>query len=101
MTKSEEIRVRRMLLKIQMKNLINRYNRQVKRDKFVKRHLKKILSLSTNGWPRLNNMPNKNEWIVLVYKAKMEGIYGLGTSNCDVVIQLSRFAKEIKNNTQT
>lgn len=94
-TKSEEIKIREKFLKIQLVNLKKRYERQLKRDEFIKRHKASILALDTNGWPRLKQMADRNKWLNLVYKAKIEGVYGIGTANCDVIAQLSRFAKEL------
>lgn len=83
------------LLKMQRDNLIKRYERQLKRDAWIKRHKKQILALDITGWPRLKQMKDRVKWLNLVYKAKIAGVYGIGTCNCDVVAQLHRFAKEL------
>lgn len=79
------------------KKAIERYRKGKRRDAFVKRHSAKILPLSMDGWPRTKNMKDYIKWLDLVYEAKIKGIYGFGTSNCDVIIQLNRKAKELSN----
>jgi hypothetical protein len=96
--KSDELKLKAAVLKLQYNNLIRRYERQRKRDAFIKKHLKEILPLSMDGWPRMKQMKDYRKWIDIVYKAKINGIYGIGTANCDVIAQLNRFAKEIKQN---
>lgn len=96
MRKSEELKLTAAMLKLKYENLIRRWDRQKKREEFIKKNLTRILSLSMQGWPRTNNMKDKRKWIELVFEAKIKGVYGLGTSNCDVIAQLERFAKEIK-----
>lgn len=96
MRKSEELKLTAAMLKLKYENLIRRWERQKKREDFIKKNLTRILSLSMQGWPRTNNMKDKRKWIDLVFEAKIKGVYGLGTSNCDVIAQLERFAKEIK-----
>jgi hypothetical protein len=41
-------------------------------------------------------MKDYRKWLDLIFEAKIQGIYGLGTSNCDVIAQLNRFAKSLK-----
>lgn len=96
MRKSEELKLKTAVLKLQYDNLIKRYERHKRREAFIKKHLKEITPLSMDGWPRMKQMKDYRKWIDIVYKAKINGIYGLGTANCDVIMQLNRFAKEIK-----
>lgn len=96
MTRSEELKLTAAVLKLQYNNLIRRYERQKRRESFIKKNMKDILSLSMDGWPRTKNMKDYRKWLDLIYKAKISGIYSLGTSNCDVIAQLNRFAKEMK-----
>lgn len=96
MRKSDELKLTAAVLKLQYNNLLRRYERQKRREDFIKKNLKAILSLSMDGWPRTKNMKDYRQWLDLVYKAKLSGVYAIGTSNCDVIAQLSRFAKEIK-----
>ena len=96
MRKSDELKLREAVLKLQHQNLIRRYERQKKRDAFVERNKKQILDLSMDGWPRMKNMKDYRKWLDLIYRAKIAGIYAIGTANCDVIAQLNRFAKEIK-----
>lgn len=93
--KESELKIRTEFLKLQRKKLLERYEREKLREAFVKKNLKRILELKTDGWPRLKSMKDRLKWIDLVYEAKIEGIYSVGTANCDVVAQLDRFAKEI------
>lgn len=74
---------------------IKRFKARKIRDTFVKRKMKTILSLSMDGWPRIKNMKDYIKWLDLVYEAKIKGIYGFGTSNCDVIMQLHHKAKEL------
>ena len=67
-----------------------------RREAFIKSNMKRITALSMDGWPRTRNMKDFRKWIDLIYEAKIKGIYGFGTSNCDVIAQLSRFAKELE-----
>lgn len=94
---TKEIKLRIQILELQKARLIARWKRQKLRDAFIKKHLKKILSLSTSGWPRTKNMKDYPKWIDLVFEAKIKGVYGMGTSNCDVIANLERFAKQINN----
>lgn len=95
--KLTEYEVREALLKYQLDGLRARFERKQRRDAFVKKNLKKIIALKMDGWPRMKQMPHYMEWLDLVYKAKLEGVYSLGTANCDVIAQLNRFAQEFKN----
>lgn len=97
MTKAEELKMRVAVLNLQKESLIRRYERQKKRDAFVKKHYKKIVALSMDGWPRTKNMKDFRKWFDLIFLAKVNGVYGMGTSNCDVIAQLHRFAKAINN----
>jgi hypothetical protein len=94
MTKGKEIKARIEFLKLQRLKLLRRWEREKRRRAFIKKNIKKIMALKTTGWPRLKDMPDRYKWIDLVYEAKIAGIYGIGTANCDVVAQLERFAKE-------
>lgn len=78
---------------LQIVRLRLRYERDKAREKFVKKHMKLILSLSMAGWPKTRNMKDYLAWLPLIYKAKLLGIYALTTANCDVIANLSRFAK--------
>lgn len=94
MTKAQYIKARAAMLKMQRDALLKRLERQLYRDAFIKKHKKQILALDMTGWPRLKEMKHRRKWLELVYKAKIEGVYGMGNANCDVIMQLSRFAKE-------
>lgn len=101
MTSAEETKLKLAMLKYQRDRLIQKYERVKATEAFIKKRLTKIMSLKMDGWPRLKEMPDRVKWIKLVYEAKIAGVYGIGTSNCDVVAQLHRFAKQIsstKNN---
>lgn len=74
---------------------VKKFKARKKRDAFVKRRLKTILSLSMEGWPRTKNMKHYPQWLDLVFEAKIKGVYGFGTSNCDVIMQLNHKAKEL------
>lgn len=82
------------VLRLRQRRLIIRYEKIKKRNLFIKKNLKRILPLSMDGWPRTRNMKDYRKWIDLIYEAKIAGIYSVGTSNCDVIAQLNRFAKE-------
>ena len=73
---------------------IKRFVAAKRRDAFVRRRMKKILSLSMDGWPRTKNMKDYLKWLDIVFEAKIKGIYGFGTANCDVIAQLNRKAKD-------
>lgn len=92
---NKELNVKIEYLKLQRKRLEERYERQMKRDAFVRKNLKRIKALKMDGWPRLTQMKDRHQWLDLVYEAKIAGIYSIGTANCDVVANLERFAKEI------
>ena len=96
MKRSDEIKLTAAILKMRYANLIQRYERQKKREAFIKKNLKRILPLSMEGWPRTKNMKDYRKWLDLIFEAKIAGVYALGTSNCDVIAQLNRFAKELK-----
>ena len=81
------------LLKLQLHRLKFHFERQRRRDAFIKKHLAKIRVLSMDGWPKTRNMKDYPKWLDIVYQAKIEGIYSLNTANCDVIAQLNRFAK--------
>lgn len=99
MKRDKELEVRIHFLELQKSKLLQRWERMKQRDAFVKKNMGKILALSTQGWPRLTQMKDKRKWIDLVIEAKILGIYSIGTSNCDVIAQLERKAKEIKEST--
>ena len=94
---NKELSVKIEYLKLQRQRLEERFERQKKRDAFVRKNLKRIMSLKMDGWPRLTQMKDRHGWLDLVYEAKIAGIYSVGTANCDVVANLERFAKEISN----
>jgi hypothetical protein len=96
-TTSNYLKVKILYLKLQQRELLKRYEKQKRRDSFVKKHSKAILALSMDGWPRLKEMRDKVKWVDLVYKAKIGGIYAIGTANCDVIAQLHRLAKATNN----
>lgn len=83
------------LLLLQRENLLKRWKQKKKRNAFIIKNLKKILPLSMDGWPKTSNMKDYPKWLDIVIQAKIKGVYGIGTSNCDVIAQLNRFAKEI------
>lgn len=95
MRKDKELKARLDFLTLQREKLLKRWEREKKRQDFIKRRVKKILVLKMDGWPRLKEMPDRHKWIDLVYEAKIAGVYGIGTSNCDVIAQLNRFAKQL------
>lgn len=96
MSRSDEIKLNAAILKRRYENMLIRWEKQKKRDAFIKKNLNIILSLSTSGWPRLKEMKDRRKWIDIVLEAKIKGIYGLNTANCDVIANLERFAKQIK-----
>lgn len=75
-----------------------RHEQKLKRYNFVRRRLKKILSLSMDGWPRMYSYPNKDylKWLELVYECKIKGLYSPTTATCDVIANLHYKAEEIK-----
>jgi hypothetical protein len=84
-------------IKKQHKNAIAKWKARQKRYAFCKRHLKTILSLSTNGWPRLyQRNPDYPKWLDLVYKAKEQGIYAMTTSTCDIIANMRNKALELE-----
>lgn len=93
--KDDILQLRVAALKYQINRAIERYERHKRRNQFIKKHMKKILALSMNGWPRTKEMKDYIKWLDLIYKAKISGIYGFGTSNCDVIAQLERYAKQL------
>lgn len=97
MRKSTELKYRTAFLKHQLAKMIERHEKIKRRNEFIKRNKQKILALSMDGWPRLKNMKDHNKWLEIVYDAKIKGIYGIGTSNCDVIGQLNRHAKDTSN----
>lgn len=74
---------------------IKKFKQRKKRDAFVRRRIKAILALSMDGWPKTKNMKDYLKWLDLVFEAKIKGVYGFGTSNCDVIMQLNHKAKEL------
>jgi RNase adaptor protein for sRNA GlmZ degradation len=94
-TAQRETEVRIAFLQMQREKLIVRYEKMKRRNAFVKRNIKLILSLSMDGWPRTRNMKDFRKWLDLIYKAKVSGIYSVGTANCDVISKLHRLAKEL------
>lgn len=83
------------LLLLQRENLLKRWLRKKKRNAFIKKRLNKILPLSMDGWPKTSNMKDYPKWIDIVIEAKIKGVYGIGTSNCDVIANINRFANEL------
>lgn len=75
-----------------------RWERRQRRYQFVKKNAARILKLSTESWPRMARGMNPDyvKWMEIVYKVKSLGLYGLGTSPCDIIIQLKHMAEEIK-----
>lgn len=94
---SKELKVKIEYLRLQKARLLERYERQKKRDAFVKKNLKRIRALRMDGWPRNMQMKDRLKWIDLVYEAKIEGVYSIGTANCDVIANLERHAKQFNN----
>lgn len=92
----KEFKLRVQLLELQKARLIKRFEAKQRRDVFIKKNLDKILSLPMDGWPRTKNMKSYIKWLDLIFDAKIKGIYGVGTANCDVIAQLNRHAKEMK-----
>jgi hypothetical protein len=76
--------------------VINYHKARKRKYDFCRRRLKKILALSTAGWPRMTKNPDYLKWLDLVYEAKEKGLFSLKTSNCDVIANLSRKANELK-----
>ena len=100
MNSKEELKLRVEILRLQRERLIKRWEAKKIRDAFVKKNLKKILALPTDGWPRTKNMKTYIKWLDLVFDAKIKGVYSIGTANCDVIIMLSSHAKQMKNSEQ-
>jgi hypothetical protein len=96
MISANEIKLRPEFLKLQLAGLKKRYARQLKREAFIKKHAKVILSLDMKGWPKTKEMRDYLKWLDIIYQAKIQGIYGIGTSNCDVIAQLNRYVKNYK-----
>lgn len=94
--KDKELELRLQILTYQRERMIKRYEAKKLRESFVKKNMDKILSLSMDGWPRTSNMKDYIKWLDLIFDAKIKGVYGIGTSNCDVIAQLNRFAKQLK-----
>lgn len=59
---------------------------------FVRRRLKKILSLSQKGWAAYV-IPDYIDWLDIVYLAKERGLYSYKTANSDVILNLRAKAK--------
>jgi hypothetical protein len=97
MNKSEEIKMKVAIMNMQREKLIIRYDKIKKREEFVRKYKKHILSLSLDGWPKTKNMKDYLKWFDIVCKAKIQGVYGIGTANCDVIMLISRLAKNINN----
>lgn len=95
-TNTKELKLKIEYLKYQKMRLLQRYERQKKRDAFVKKNIKRIKSLRMDGWPRTMQMKDRIKWIDLVYEAKIVGVYSIGTANCDVIANLERRAKELQ-----
>lgn len=85
----------KIVLKYQAERALEKFYRNKRRDQFVKRRIKKILSLSMDGWPRTKNMKDYPKWLEIVIEAKIQGIYGFGTSNCDIIMRLLHRAKQL------
>ena len=83
----------------QKRSVIKRWKEKKKRYDFVKRRLKRILSLSMQGWPKMYSSSNPDylKWLDIVYEAKERGIYSLNTANCDVIANIHRKAVELTN----
>lgn len=74
---------------------IKRWKARKRRYDFVRQRLKKILSLSTKGWPKMTHNPDYIKWLDIVYEAKEKGLYSMKTSNCDVISNLHSKAEEL------
>lgn len=94
---TNEMKTRIAVLKLQRERLLQRLQRQKKREAFIRKNLSRIQALKMDGWPRLKNMKDRIRWIDLVYEAKIAGVYAISTANCDVIAQLNRFAKELNH----
>lgn len=94
---SKELKVKIEYLRLQKARLLERYERQKKRDAFVKKNLKRIKTLRMDGWPRTMKMKDRLKWIDIAYEAKIAGVYSIGTANCDVIANLNRRAKQLNN----
>jgi hypothetical protein len=97
---NKEMKIRAQMLDLQKAKLLKRWDMMKKRDAFVKKRIKKILSLSMQGWPKLKEMKDRAGWIDIVFEAKIVGIYGMGTANCDVIALLESKAKELSKTTK-
>lgn len=82
----------------QKRRMLKRWKERQRRWEFCRRHAKKILSLSMQGWPKMATScsPDYLKWLDLVYKAKAAGIYSLNTSNCDVIANMKNKAEELQ-----
>ena len=94
--KDKELEIRLQILSFQKERMIKRWEAKKRRELFVKNNMKKILSLSMDGWPRTSNMKDYMKWLDLIFDAKIKGVYSVTTANCDVIAQLNRFAKQLK-----
>ncbi len=92
---NKELQLRIQIMNLQKKKLIERYARKKQRDTFVKKNLNRILSLSTDGWPRTKNMKDYIKWFDLICEAKIKGVYSMGSANCDVIMMLKHTAQQI------
>ena len=95
MENSEITKIQTEYLRLQIEMLKKRHERLIKRTEFITNNLPKILSLSMDGWPKTKQMKDYIKWLDIIYEAKVLGIYSIGTSNCDVIANINRFAKEI------
>lgn len=95
--RDEETKLRIQLLKLQQKSLLARYEARKKRISFVKTNSKLLSQLSTDGWPRTRDMKDYPKWLDIVIRAKIKGIYSIGTANCDVILMINRIYQDIKN----
>ena len=76
---------------------IKRWKDRKRRYEFCRRRLKRILSLSKAGWPRMTLNPDYLKWLDLVYEAKERDLYSINTATCDVIANLYDKAHELKN----
>jgi hypothetical protein len=83
-------------LKKQKAAVIKRWHDRRRRYSFCRRHLKKILALSTKGWPGMTHNRDYLKWLDLVYLAKSRGLYSLKTSTCDIIANMQTKAKQLK-----
>jgi hypothetical protein len=80
---------------------IKMWKARKRRYDFCKRRMKKILSLSMEGWPRMAMNKDYLKWLDIVYEAKEKGLYSIKTANCDVISNIKNKAIELKQASKT